>query len=125
MPLRAVRAYLVTTVAFAAVITAGLLDSAPAYAKGPDVYPLAKVKRGQKGYGLTVFQGTDPERFEYEVIGVVKNFLPRQDIVLVKSDDPKLQVSGFAQGMSGSPLYLDGKVMCAFSYGFRFNKIAM
>jgi hypothetical protein len=125
MPFRAVRARLLTF-ATAVVVTLGLaLASTPAHAKGPDVYPLAKVKRGQKGYGLTVFQGTDPERFDFEVIGVVKNFLPRQDIVLVKSDDPKLQVSGFAQGMSGSPLYLDGKVMCAFSYGFRFNKVAM
>ncbi len=125
MTLRAVRARLATA-AVAVVVSAGLmLVSAPAHAKGPEVYPLAKVKRGQKGYGLTVFQGTDPERFEFEVIGVVKNFLPRQDIVLVKSDDPKLQVSGFAQGMSGSPLYLDGKGMCAFSYGFRFNKVAM
>src|SRR5262245_18865900 len=118
MPFPAVRARLASLAAVAAVSAGLLLLSAPAHAKGPDVFPLAKVKRGMKGYGLTVFQGTDPERFEFEVIGVVKNFLPRQDIVLVKSDDPKLQVSGFAQGMSGSPLFLDGKVMCAFSYGF-------
>jgi hypothetical protein len=121
MSFRAVRAALLTT----SIVCAALLVSGTAHAKGPEVYPLSKVKRGQKGYGLTVFQGTDPERFEFEVISVVKNFLPKQDIVLVKSDDPKLQVSGFAQGMSGSPLYLEGKVMCAFSYGFRFNKVAM
>jgi hypothetical protein len=126
MPLRAVRARLPTAVLATAVTLATLLVAAPpAHAKGPEIYPLSKVKRGQKGYGLTVFQGTDPERFEFEVVGIVKNFLPKQDIVLVKSDDPKLQVSGFAQGMSGSPLYLDGKVMCAFSYGFRFNKVAL
>ncbi len=125
MSLRAVRAR-PATVAAAAVATLLLsLAATSAHAKGTEVYPLAKVKRGQKGYGLTVFQGTDPERFEFEVIGVMKNFLPKQDIVLVKSDDPKLQVTGFAQGMSGSPLYIDGKVMCAFSYGYRFNKVAM
>ena len=56
---------------------------------------------------------------------MVKNFLPKQDIILVKSDDPKLAVSGFWQGMSGSPLYIDDKLVCAFSYGFRFNKIAL
>ena len=55
----------------------------------------------------------------------MKNFLPKQDIILVKSDDPKLQVSGFWQGMSGSPLYIDDKLVCAFSYGFRFNKVAL
>jgi hypothetical protein len=106
----------------AAVVTAVL--PAPASA-APEIYPLSKVKRGQKGYGMTTFQGTTPERFEFEVVGIAKNFLPNLDIILVKSDDPKLQVSGFWQGMSGSPLYIDGKLACAFSYGFRFNKVPL
>ncbi|MEO8845258.1 MAG: hypothetical protein ABI591_02045 [Kofleriaceae bacterium] len=91
----------------------------------PDTFPLDKVKRGQTGYGMTTFAGTKPERFTFEVISVVHNFLPKQDIILVKSDDPKMQVTGFWQGMSGSPLYVDDKLMCAFSYGFRFNKVAI
>src|SRR5450432_2698620 len=91
----------------------------------PDTFPLDKVKRGQTGYGMTTFAGTKPERFTFEVISVVKNFLPKQDIILVKSDDPKLAVSGFWQGMSGSPLYIEDKLTCAFSYGFRFNKVAL
>ena len=96
-----------------------------ATAAPPDIYPLSSVRRGQVGYGMTTFQGTTPERFEFEVIGVQKNFLPMQDIILVKSSDPKLAVSGFWRGMSGSPLYIDGKLVCAFSYGWAFNKIAM
>src|SRR4051812_38906566 len=91
----------------------------------PDTFPLEKVKRGQTGYGMTTFAGTKPERFTFEVVSVVHNFLPKQDIILVKSDDPKMQVSGFWQGMSGSPLYIDDKLVCAFSYGFRFNKVAI
>ncbi|MEP6865028.1 MAG: hypothetical protein ABJE66_30690, partial [Deltaproteobacteria bacterium] len=91
----------------------------------PDTFPLEKVKRGQTGYGMTTFAGTKPERFTFEVVSVVHNFLPKQDIILVKSDDPKMQVSGFWQGMSGSPLYIDDKLTCAFSYGFRFNKVAI
>jgi hypothetical protein len=90
-----------------------------------DVFPLSQVKRGQKGYGLTTMQGTVPERFEFEVIGVTKNFLPKMDIILVKSADKKLEVTGFWQGMSGSPLFIDGKLACAFSYGFRFNKVSI
>ncbi len=90
-----------------------------------DIFPLARVKAGMKGYGLTVFKGTTPEKFEFEVVAVLKNFLPRQDVVLVKSKDPKLEVSGFAQGMSGSPMYLEGKVAGAFSYAFRFSKEAI
>ncbi len=105
---------------------AGVLAGAlPALAAPAETYPLAKVQRGQTGYGMTTFAGTTPERFTFEVVSVVKNFLPKQDIILVKSDDPKVQVSGFWQGMSGSPLYLDDKLLCAFSYGFRFNKIAL
>lgn len=112
-----------------AALLVGLLGAAlwpaGADAKGPEIYPLSKVKRGQKGYGLTAFQGSEPERFEFEVVGILKNFLPKMSIILVRSDDPKLQLSGFAQGMSGSPLYIEDKVVCAFSYGFRFNKAAI
>jgi hypothetical protein len=100
-------------------------QSGKAKAYSGELFPLSKVKRGQKGYGLTTMQGTTPERFEFEVIGVNRNFLPKMDIILVKSDDPKVQVSGFWQGMSGSPLFIQGKLTCAFSYGFRFNKLAI
>jgi hypothetical protein len=109
-------------------VVAALFQAVPASAEAgqaAEIYPLAKVKRGQTGYGLTTMKGTTPERFEFEVIGVAKNFLPKMDIILVKSDDPKLQLAGFWQGMSGSPLFLDGKLLCAFSYGFRFNKAAI
>jgi hypothetical protein len=99
--------------------------AAIAHAQPTEIFPVAKVQRGQTGYGLTTFNGTKPERFTFEVVSVVHNFLPKQDIILVKSDDPKMAVSGFWQGMSGSPLYLDDKVVCAFSYGFRFNKVAL
>lgn len=105
---------------------AGVLACAlPAHANPQEIYPLSKVQRGQTGYGITTFAGTTPQKFTFEVVSVVRNFLPKQDIILVKSDDPKLAVSGFWQGSSGSPLYLDDKLVCAFSYGFRFNKIAM
>lgn len=89
----------------------------------PELYPYKKVRRGMTGYGMTTFNGTTPERFTFEIIGINKNFLPGMDIILVKSDDPKLAVRGFWRGMSGSPLYIDGKLLCAFSYGYRFNKV--
>ena len=104
---------------------AATLVPAAAAAPPPDIFPLAKVRPGQVGYGMTTFSGTTPERFEFEVIGVQRNFVPHQDIILVKSSDPKLAVTGFWRGMSGSPLYIEGKLACAFSYGFAFNKISM
>jgi hypothetical protein len=103
----------------------GAVVATPGVAKGPDIFPLSQVRKGQKGYGLTVFQGITPERFEFEVIGVVKNMMPKMDIILVRSDDPKVQLSGMAQGMSGSPLFIDGKLACAFAYSWSFNKVAM
>jgi hypothetical protein len=107
----------------AAVLGMCMALSASAVA-APDTYPLEKVKRGQTGYGLTTMAGTKPERFTFEVISVVHNFLPKQDIILVKSDDPKIALTGFWRGMSGSPLYIEDKLVCAFSYGWSFSKIA-
>jgi len=101
------------------------LTVGPAQAGTPDIYPLSKIRRGQTGYGLTTLQGTTPERFTFQVVGVIKNFLPKMDVILVRSDDPKLAISGFWQGMSGSPLYIEDKLACAFSYGFRFNKVSL
>ncbi|HWM87690.1 MAG TPA: hypothetical protein VNO33_17675, partial [Kofleriaceae bacterium] len=61
--------------------------AATAAGRRVETYPLAKVRRGQTGYGLTTMQGISPERFEFEVIGVTRNFLPKMDIILVKSKD--------------------------------------
>ena len=110
---------------FSCALTVLLLLIEQVQAASPEIYPLSQVKRGQKGYGLTTFKGSIPERFSFEVIDVSRNFLPKMDIILVKSEDPKLAVSGFWQGMSGSPLFIEGKLACAFSYGFRFNKLAI
>ena len=75
-----------------------------------------------KGYGLTVFYGFKVERFEVEVIDVIKNFLPNQDLFLVRADHPVLRHSGVVGGMSGSPIYLEGKLAGALAYGWRFAK---
>lgn len=102
-----------------------VLSSTPARAESPErpeIFPLSQVKRGQKGYGLTTMAGTKPTPFEFEVLGISRNFIPKIDVILVKSDDPKLQHSGFWQGMSGSPLFIEGKLACAFAYGWRFAR---
>jgi hypothetical protein len=89
---------------------------------GEPIIPLGQVRAGMKGYGLTVFQGTRPERFDVEVIGVLHNFLPKQDIILIRSDDPRLLHSGIVAGMSGSPIYLQGRLAGALAYGWAFAK---
>ncbi len=75
-----------------------------------------------KGHGLTVFEGTKPERFGVEVIDVIKNFRPRQDAILIKTFHPRLDVVNVVRGMSGSPIYIDGKMIGAYAYGWSFGK---
>jgi hypothetical protein len=83
--------------------------------------PLSEVKAGMKGYGLTVFRGTEPERFDVEVIGTIRQFRPHQDLVLVKTTHPRLEVAKMVAGMSGSPIYLNGRMIGAYAYGWQFS----
>ncbi len=88
----------------------------------PDTLPVSQIRPGMKGYGLTVFEGTKPERFDVEVIDVLRNFRPRQDAILIKTLHPRLDVVNVVRGMSGSPIYIDGKMVGAYAYGWSFGK---
>jgi len=86
-----------------------------------DILPVDQIKKGMKGYGLTVFEGEKPERFDVEVIDVLHNFKPRQEMILIKTDHPRLDVTKIVGGMSGSPIYLQGKMIGAYAYGWTFG----
>ncbi len=87
-----------------------------------DTMPLSDVKPGAKGYGLTVFSGTKPEKFDVEVISVLKGFRPNQDLILIKTPNhPRLDAAKTVAGMSGSPIYLEGKMIGAYAYGWTFG----
>jgi hypothetical protein len=88
----------------------------------PDVLALKDVKPGMKGYGLTVFEGTKPDRFDIEVIGTLDNFRPRQDLILIKTMHPRLDITKVVAGMSGSPIYVNGKMIGAYAYGWTFGR---
>src|SRR5512138_2969372 len=90
-----------------------------------NIMAVSEIKPGMKGYGLTVFEGTKPERFDVEVIGVQKGFLPRQDLILVKTKHPRLDVARVVAGMSGSPIFFDGKMAGAYAYGWTFPREAV
>jgi hypothetical protein len=77
---------------------------------------VSEIHEGMKGYGLTVFHGTEPERFDVEVIGVQHNFRPAQDLILIKTPHPRLNIVKTVAGMSGSPIYLDGRLAGAYAY---------
>lgn len=83
------------------------------------IYKLSEVKRGQRGVGYTVFAADKAERFEFEVLGVMRAMLgPGQDVVLVKLIGKKIEFTGVISGMSGSPSYIDGRLLGAVSYRF-------
>src|SRR5665213_3162248 len=82
-----------------------------------EVMPLSDIRAGQKGEVWTVFQGTRPEAFSVEVTGVVLNALgPGKSIILCRLTVPRVQEMGAVAGMSGSPLYIDGRFAGALSY---------
>src|SRR5689334_7764734 len=75
------------------------------------------VRPGMKGVGYTVFQGTKPETMGVEVLGVLRNLNgPKSDVVLVKLQGEKAEFTGVVAGMSGSPVYIDGKLLGAIAY---------
>ena len=88
----------------------------------PAILPLADVRPGMVGQALTVFSGTKPEPFKIKVVAIMRNFLPKQDVILIRAEDPRVEFSGIVAGMSGSPVYIDGKLMGAIAYAWSFAK---
>ncbi len=84
-----------------------------------------KVLPGMKGYGLTVMHGGKIERFDVEVIDVVRNFSPGNNAILVRCSGLGLEHSGIIAGMSGSPVFIDGKMIGAVAYGWGMSKDAI
>jgi hypothetical protein len=81
-----------------------------------EILPLSQVREGMQGYAYTVFAGDQVEKFDLVVVGVMPNFLgPKQSIILVELKGPKVEHTGVVAGMSGSPVYLDGKLAGALS----------
>jgi hypothetical protein len=95
--------------------------SAAAGDGGPAVMPVADVEPGMRGYGLTAFAGAEPERFDVEVLSVIRGTAPKSSIVLIRMSGPVLEEAGIIAGMSGSPVYIDEKLVGAVAYGWQFT----
>jgi len=82
-----------------------------------------KIKPGMKGIGKTVFSGTKVEEFQIEVLDILKNGLgPKSDVIWVLCSGGPLAETGVMQGMSGSPIYIDNKLVGAVAYTFSYSK---
>jgi SpoIVB peptidase S55 len=95
--------------------SAASLLAAPAQ-ESTQIIPLSEVHGGMQGYAYTIFAGDQIEKFDLVVIGVMPNFLgPKQSIILVELKGPQVEHTGVVAGMSGSPVYLEGKLAGALS----------
>jgi len=101
---------------FAALLLASTVGAAPS------IFPLKDIRAGQHGVGRTVFSGSRIEEFQVEILGVLENIGPRQSIILARLSGGPLAQTGVMQGMSGSPVYIDGKLIGAVALGFENAK---
>jgi hypothetical protein len=85
--------------------------------KPVETVPITQIHAGMRGVAYTVFQGTKPEAMDVEVLGVLKNVNgPKGDVILVRLGGKKAEYTGVVAGMSGSPVYLDGKLAGALAF---------
>jgi hypothetical protein len=91
----------------------------------PAIFPLKDIRPGQQGVGRTVFSGSKIEEFQVEILGVLENIGPRESIILAKLKGGPLELTGVMQGMSGSPVYIDGKLAGAVALAFPMSKEAI
>ncbi|MBN1350071.1 hypothetical protein JXJ21_11720 [candidate division KSB1 bacterium] len=89
-----------------------------AHGESPAIMPLSEIKPGMKGICKTIFEGPKIEEFNVEVIELMRNIVPHSDVLLVRLSGPNVDKTGVVSGMSGSPVYIDGKLAGALCYRF-------
>jgi len=106
------------------LLVPGLLAAGVASAAVPNVPTLAPgaLRPGQKAVVRTVFAGDSVESFDAEIVGVVPGGRAEGDLILARATSPRVERTGVAQGMSGSPVYVDGKLIGALSSGWAFSR---
>ena len=86
-------------------------------------FPLSELKEGMRGTAWTVFRGNQPEEFNVEILGIVPGAIgPKQDMIVGRLSGGQADRTSVFAGMSGSPVYIDGKLVGAISYSFPFSK---
>src|SRR5262250_1058999 len=96
------------------LISSGIQAQTP---RAVDTIPVSQIHEGMRGVAYTVFQGTKPEPMDVEVLGVLKNANgPKGDVILVRLGGAKAEYTGVVAGMSGSPVYFDGKLAGALAF---------
>lgn len=90
---------------------------------GVALFALEDLKPGMKGVARTVFSGSEPQEFGIEILGVLNGYTgPRQSTIIAKLSGPNVDRTGVFAGMSGSPVFIDNKLVGAIAYSFPFSK---
>jgi hypothetical protein len=110
-----------------AVLLLVAMSAFAAQAGSPEIMPLSQVKPGMKGVAYTIFSGDQIEKFDLVVLGILPDLLgPHEDIILVQLVGAKVEHTGVVAGMSGSPVYIDGKLVGGLALKFgSFTKEAL
>ncbi|MBE3098847.1 MAG: hypothetical protein IMZ44_17160 [Planctomycetes bacterium] len=111
----------------AAVLVAALLPR-PAGAEPLDLaryMPASEVQAGMTGIGKTTLEGTDIVEFQVRVMAVLKNSGPKRDLIVIRCSGAGLEESGVIAGMSGSPVYINGRLIGAVAYAFQWGKLPL
>ena len=91
--------------------------------RATEILTTDKIVPGMKGYGVSdLGDGKGIQRFDVEILGVLKRYAPRQDLVLARVSGASLEKAGIIAGMSGSPIYVEDKLVGALAYGWPFSK---
>jgi len=125
--------FILSVLMFGGFLTAASAQSAAVAAAGSgrteartSFLPVTEVKEGMRGVARTVFRGSEAEEFSVEILGVVPGAIgPRQDLIIGRISGGGAERTAVFAGMSGSPVYIDGKLVGAISYSFPFSKEAI
>src|SRR5262245_3164913 len=111
----------IRTIGITVLVVSGLVAGLPAQSK---TFPVSELKPGMVATGRTVFQGDQIEEFKAHILGVLRNSIgPRRDLILARLEGGPLANTGVIAGMSGSPVYIDGRLVGAVSYSLgEFSK---
>jgi len=87
-----------------------------------EIMKLNEIKVGMEGVGKTIYKGTNIESFKFKILGFIESFSAGKTLIIAELFSPELEKGGIVSGMSGSPVYINGKIIGAVSYGFGFSK---
>lgn len=107
------------------IFSAFISQGRSALCAAEDIMNVDEIVPGMKGYGKTVFTGDRIGIFSVEVLGILRNWEAKSNMILVRMSGGPLEKSGIIAGMSGSPVYISNRLIGAVAYGWSFAKDAI